>query len=146
MDAQNYKNLQQSNMNEQIETDVNALSTTQSQYSEKGMRSIAYRCSEYMNSVIEVINTAPSAMYDSIVDAGGNVAKKIRTYADALQGKADSSNVVMESAHFKFVEGIRNTNPKIYQDLVNFAKKYPTLAYDDQPNALINFYAQVQHK
>jgi hypothetical protein len=112
----------------------------------KGPFNVATKCAAFVGSVYQIASDMPGQMYNSVVKAGGEVAKSLRGYTDALQGKGDPSNVVLAKVHFAFIEKIRNNEPEKYKALLAFANKYPSIPYDDQPMRLINLYKMIDEE
>ena len=105
------------------------------------------QCKTYVNDLLAYANSYKddfsNQMYGAILTMGGSVAKHIGEFKNAMQGKSDTNNLIMAKQHFNYVDNLRKNNPDQYQQLLTFAKKYPSLDYDAQPQKLIGFFSKV---
>lgn len=91
---------------------------------------ISYCNIGYINSMFENINYYSDKMYNSVSEASGGLALKIRGFTEAMQGKGDPENVVVAEQHIKYINSL---NSEQYAILSKFATtSYPNMQYEEK--------------
>lgn len=102
------------------------------------------QCKKYIIDILDYANNyksdVPAKLYDNTLNMAAEIAKKMRSYGDALSGKANPTTVSIQEQHFKLLQHLRLQEPEKYKSLVFFATIYPTLKFNDQAIYLVKFF------
>jgi hypothetical protein len=102
------------------------------------------RCKRYVLSILKyednIKHVLPERLYVGVSDLAQAVAVKMRTFGDALTGKANPFGSSMQMQHFNLVQHMRLNEPEKYKQLVYFSTIYPTFTYEERKKHLISFF------
>ena len=89
---------------------------------------------KFINNVKEV----PFTFYTDVVDMAKSLQQRMRNYSDVSTGKMNPKSVSIAKVHARVIDRIKVGDPDRYDALVSFAKEYPNIDLDKQPQALLS--------
>jgi len=125
---------------------VSSQLTQVSQEAQKGIQRVQQEAQQTVSNLrAYLFYTVPVKVHDATMELVDGIAERLRKYSEIMTGHDKNSSKQYASIlkpHFDWIENVRATNPKKYEELVAFAEALRKNKINDQGDVAVEFFTR----